>query len=134
MQLRDMLLGDDAEVMRQYCIYRFDVDIRDYKLKLCSFKQTKGFPYNDDGCNIIAIKNIFSQLGVFKAGGHGCNDLQDGTPLHVFFIHLEETDDMIERLKKDDHQFAAKVARSKLPTTLGVLRPIDRTAMIVAGF
>lgn len=48
---------------------------------------------------------------------------------HVGFIFIEETPEQVERLRKDDAEFASSVARSKIgSTTLSNVTPVDRVA------
>ena len=55
--------------------------------------------------------------------------------LHIGFIGISETPEMILRLhnKKAAKTAAYQVARSKLPKTLEIVRPVDRTAWQVIG-
>lgn len=140
MLLRDLLLGDDDEAMRQYCIDRLGVDPGG--LKLCGLKQEVimvrgkvrhlGFPYEADGANLIWLKNRLNEAGVFEVGRRYFDD-KIGCPLHCFFLSLEETEEMIMRLWNDDELIQAKVARSKVSRTFAKIRPINQLSFLVAG-
>lgn len=56
-----------------------------------------------------------------------------GVELHVFFLHLQETVEMLRRLHTERTQLAPEVARSKMFSAVERVRPIDRTAALVAG-
>ena len=131
--VRDLLLGNDAEAMRRYCIERFGVDPQQHGMTLVGVKQNKCFPYHGDEGNICWIKNRFAAAGVFKHRGEFACDA-DTARLHVFFIHIEETAAMVSRLLRDDAMFSSQVARSKLPNTNLKVRPIDSLAQSVAPF
>ena len=53
-------------------------------------------------------------------------------PLHVFFLHLLETDEMLERLAKDEPIEESTVARSKVASTQLLIHPVDRVAARVS--
>lgn len=54
--------------------------------------------------------------------------------LHVGFVSVEETDEQIERLRKDPAWFSPSVARSKIGTTqLSEIAPVDRVAKRVSN-
>ncbi len=127
MTLRNLLLGDDHEAMRQYCIDRLGVDPGD--LKLCGIKKKA---YEGDGANLIWLKNRLNEAGLFEVGRKYFDDRM-GVPLHCFFLSLEETEEMILRLWNDDELIQAKIARSKISTTFAKIRPIDQLSFLVAG-
>jgi len=78
-------------------------------------------------CKIQAIK-----LGLFAEPGKRALDGDVVTAvMHCFFIGLEETPEMLERLRRSELVVAAdrnNPARSKISEQVEVLRPIDRTA------
>ena len=78
-------------------------------------------------CKIQAIN-----MGLFPEPGKRLPNGDCVTAImHCFFIALEETPEMLERLRRSELVLAAErnnPARSKLGEQVEVLRPIDRTA------
>lgn len=134
MMLRDLMLGTDKEAMRDYCIDRFGIDIKPFRVSFVGMKQGKSFPYDGDEPNAAWIKNRLAELECFP---HGCDAGEINPPsmnMHVFFLCLEETDEMVSRLKNERIIANGTVARSKVGKTSRVIRPIDKTAQAVSGF
>jgi len=85
------------------------------------------------------VKNRLVELGLLRAGKSDEN--HEGffrTELNVFFTGLEETAEMLERLRRNEGERPSdkhhEVARSKIITELGIhdISPIDKTASHVA--
>lgn len=81
----------------------------------------------------IWIKSRLAEMAAFKDVPHSPPEDFDVTAiLHVFFLFLEETSDMIERLRNDRTPVESEVARSKVSTTTEKITPVDRVAGRVA--
>ena len=78
-------------------------------------------------CHAIVCDGLRQRADVVCAGTvfpdiHTCT-------LHVFFIHLEETEEMLQRLRSDTATPLDSTARSKIgKTPLRKITPIDSTA------
>lgn len=55
-----------------------------------------------------------------------------GNKLHVFFIHLLETPEMLERIEKDELVLLEEVARSKISKTQQHIAPVNKNAWQVS--
>lgn len=132
MSLRQLLMGTDAEAMRTYCINRFGVDPHKYGFSFVGFKQVKSFPYIFDEGNLIYIKSRLAERGAFKPCGLHEDDAQTAR-LHVFFLTLDETPEMLSRLPEGT-PIASQVARSKISKTPLKISPIYLTAQTVSQF
>lgn len=93
-------------------------------------------PRCDDSC-IAWVKNKLTQK--LPAGDNNDDSNKLGVQwneLHVFFMHIEETAEMLDRLKTSEAPCrGGGVARTKLNhETNQVVRPIDRTAERVSQF
>lgn len=78
------------------------------------------------------LKNRLDELHAFQAGHKSFPASPWPVPLHVFFIHIEETPEMVARLA-EGKPAQPTPARSRLPKSmLKTLRPIDAVAKRVA--
>ncbi len=81
-------------------------------------------------CHAIVVGEIKKRIAIKP----GCNYPDKGdalsVELHIFFVHLLETEEMLEKLKKDKERPKYKgPAVSKIETTtLTDISPIDRVA------
>ena len=128
MTLRELMLGSDELAMRRYCIVRFGVDPKMFGLSFHGRKTA----YQGDEANLMTIKRALCDYGCFGYGANRENDSSLTTPLHVFFIHLLETEEMLARLPEPE-QVEANVARSKIAKTKTAISPINRIASQVTG-
>jgi len=128
MTLRELMLGSDELAMRKYCIVRFGVDPKMFGLSFHGRKTA----YQGDEANLMKIKRILCDYGCFGYGANRELDSSLKTPLHVFFIHLEETNEMLARLPESE-QAEASVARSKITKARTAISPINRIASQVTG-
>jgi len=67
-------------------------------------------------------------------GGHCPAEIRFAVELHCFFLGLEETDEMLQRLRGADRVSDARPAVSRIANSNAQIRPVDRTAWAVAGF
>ncbi len=61
--------------------------------------------------------------------GEQIQEIRIPVELHVFFVRLEETEEMLAALRRADAEIIVEqIARSKVGQTNLVIRPIDATA------
>ena len=125
-------------VIRSFVSEMFDYELSDHEaLSLCvSWNGQKRFQsWKVSAGPAIWIKNRLIERGAFRTNHSPPFDFAEAATavLHVFFLALEETTEMLERLKNDDAQFASKVARSKLFSSPLVTSPIDSLTLKVSG-
>ena len=79
------------------------------------------------------IKTRLIETGFFSTGT--ADDQPDYVigKFHVFFMFLEETEEMLSRLRLDDEAIDAIIARSGIFSTSLIPTPIDRVAWLVSG-
>lgn len=82
----------------------------------------------------IWLKSRLYEQGAFDVVHHPPDDLHTACEMHVFFIHLEETKQMMARLKSDAEAKRDTIARSRMHKYMQAneVAPIDKTAFIVA--
>lgn len=77
-------------------------------------------------CHAIVVKEIEQRIKL--PAGHQSASSVTTCEFHVFFIHLLETEQMLNRLK-NENPTKTKTAKSKIETTnLATLTPINRVA------
>lgn len=74
----------------------------------------------------------FKNRAVFQFGGTATDESVRTCRLHVGFLSLPETEEMISALREPNLELVFRVARSKIFGTPFVPIPIDRVAMRVA--
>lgn len=87
------------------------------------------------GAPMCWLKSQLHELGMLGGAGMVCCDPEHATAvLHVGFLTLRETPDMVERLKNENKE-ESRVARSRLAEELRrvAVSPINATAAIVGG-
>jgi hypothetical protein len=78
------------------------------------------------------LRNRIAEIRAWPSGSHAV--VQDATTavLHVFFLQLQETEEMLRLLRHDDEQPESSVARSKIGSTPLCVHPVDAAAARVA--
>lgn len=127
MKLRHLMLGSDADAMRVYCIERLGVDPWQFGCKFVGMKQGKCFPYDGDEGNLAAIKSELHMRGAFPCCGIMPTS-GETSRLHVFFLTLEETQEMLARLPRGEEVTESRVARSKIGNTMQNIFAVNETS------
>lgn len=133
--LIDLLRGRDWEELSHECETQFGVEINSDELAklLGPFFNEHPIPIDITDPRMW-FKNRLISCGVLVAGCKGILPGQIFVPLHIGFLHLNETPEMLARLaEKPSLEEESKVARSKVFKTAQILRPIDRVALRVAN-
>lgn len=111
---------------------RFETDIAE---KWVSRNAPKDFIWGwSDGSWHMWWKRQLDRCRLLRVSDYVFDDPKFSTRLHVFFLSIEETPEMLARLPEEDGK------ERKGPTTPGISRtnrkpkPIDRTAQRVTGF
>lgn len=84
---------------------------------------------------VMWIKNRLATLGVLDGGQSPAPIEHTTAVLHVGFIFIIETEEMLSRLRANEETgkaIHAQFARSKLASTNEIVRPIDRVASRVS--
>lgn len=129
----------DVDTVRQFVRTMFDYELTDVEVALlCKKWGRRDSRWTVSAGPAMWIKNRLMELGCFRVRHDPSTDFGDATTavLHVFFMSLEETAEMILFLQNEreaEHKKKlAKVARSKLFGTPLVVAPVDSTAGKVA--
>lgn len=133
--LRAALMEGDLRFVAGYVSGRFGIEVSEEDAQrwhrlavtqdLC--------PYWSDCSTLMWIKNRLSEMGRLTARHEDTPDATITCEMHVFFIGLEETPEMLIRLKGEKSVAVSQVARSKIANTLlADIRPIDAVAASVA--
>lgn len=107
-----------------------DIDPDELKTFCEKAKKTRNYPLGPSDDVRMWCRNRLAEMGAIRVGC-AVNDLSFFVPLHVFFTSLEETPDMLERLKEPGAGRSGP-ARSKISKTNAVIVPIDKNAARVA--
>lgn len=148
--IRDLVLSGDWSSLTEEVHRRFDVIVDTKNLQdACSEALRKHLgkhgeelfrahclgPDGQESSWQLWLKNRLDEMGVCTAHRTGQPDATSVTSavLHIFFLYLEETEDMLERLRREPVGTESQTARSKLAkTNQKNVRPIDKTAFRVA--
>lgn len=138
MTVRQIIVSQDAELLRVWLLGRFGVDVGAKEANVLAGKAFKhamelfGHGYEDCDTWALWFSNRLREL--HKVFYHGNGDGLSGDRLssctfHVFFLSLEESPEMLERLRNENKTAQASVASSKISRTpLATIEPIDRVA------
>ena len=124
------LLDFDVDAVRQFCRTMFDVDPgEDTATRLCvAWKKHHGGKWHTSAGPAMWVKNRLREWEEWPTAGHeGCGDVRLEAILHVFFLFLKETQEMLANLP-EGAKATPKVARSKISKTQELIQPIDRVA------
>lgn len=125
------------EDLAQRLAARFEVPVDPEQLRRACARDFKPARLDKlvDDYFVVWLKNRLTEMGAFgtEEGRSGKDAGRLTVPLHVFFLCLEETAEMLQRLARDDGEVAASAARSKVFTTPLVPRPVDQVAGRVSG-
>ncbi len=120
--LRDRDWSKLAEMIRDR--FGCSIDLKELS-KLCG--HPKKWPTDEDHDTLAWLKiRILDRL---HEGQRVDQEIGFKTELHVFFLFLEETPEMIERLQAAEPETKDCVARSKIFETQLIPSPIDRVAI-----
>lgn len=82
---------------------------------------------------VMWTRNRLTERGAFHVRDGGTyHDDRVCCDLHVFFLFIDETDEMIANLKNETAKALYQEARSRVFKTAQILTPIDKTAQRVA--
>lgn len=110
---------------------RFEVEITPKQLQAICGELPDGNSRSNEPWSestwLMWFKNRLAHHGYFHHSGR--YQIPGSTAvLHVFLLYVEETPEMLERLRKEKTTEEAKPARSRITDTLEVITPIDATA------
>lgn len=114
---------------------RFDAVICPLALKLACLQAPPCEEWDcwSEASRLVWLKQRVAETGALRAGEKGAPPVRITSPLHVGFLYLEETDEMLTRLRNE-----VVSPEPALPTTSRIFSsnlvptPIDRVAARVA--
>ena len=136
MSLVRLLLSEQYVEVAQHIEKRLYVQVDPDKLRQeCGLAIINGSVpdkrWPDDDC-MMWLKNRLANMALLDPGKQMPAPVELKVPLHVFFISLEETPEMLERLGTDLFDILSQVATSRVTSSLIRLKPINRVAARVA--
>lgn len=121
----------NTEAVRRFCVTMFDIDPGEKIAEsLCDAWQERNVRTHWDtsaGPAMWCKNRLYEWDQIPKAGKQGCGDIRLEAILHVFFLFLDETQEMLSLLP-EGVKAVAKPARSKVSKTNELIHPIDKTA------
>jgi hypothetical protein len=110
----------------------FDLELSDDAAEMiCTLWGKRHCDWHVSAGPAIWIKNRLYNLGTFRNPGRQRPDDDEryaANALHVFFLQLEETAEMLASLRRNESPSAAEVSRSRVFDSKLFVTPIDRTA------
>jgi hypothetical protein len=130
LKLVDMLRNDRYDLLAARLESQFGVPVDQDKLSRACFMPSGHFDGSWSEDSVMSwLKIRLLELGAFVAGKNYPAEVSLLTTMHVFFIALEETEEMLANLRHELAEVKSSVARSKIfSTNKRVLEPIDRVA------
>ena len=125
------MFDGDALTVRAFCMTIFSLDIDDEVAETLCRKWQKWnptLPWHNSAGPAMWIKNRLGELGQIPRCDGNEVPTAETAILHCFFIHLQETQEMLARLRNDKSNIASAVARSKISSTQQHIEPIDAVA------
>lgn len=127
----------NTDAVRRFVLTMFDIDPGESAAEsLCDAWQSekRSDRWDTSAGPAMWCKNRLQEWKLWPTAGHeGCGDIRLEAILHVFFLFLEETQEMIALLPEGSPT-EAKLARSKVSKTNKVIQPIDKTAERVTNW
>ncbi len=80
------------------------------------------------------LKNRLGEIDAFRAGCNNNSPEIKTATFHIFFLFLDESQEMIDRLRNGKEEIESEVARSKISKTPNNPQPTDRVARRVTQF
>ena len=138
MTLSRLLFVDGTpEQLQAYCRERLEIEITPEHAALIlanTITRSRSGHYKLDDLSLMVLKNRLHDLNYFPHGSDETKIHANDYSLHFFFVSLEETEEMLTRLRRPDQSFYVRAeARSKLFTTEQYVQPVDAVAARVAG-
>lgn len=130
-----LLMNKDYETLMSRIGARFDVDFDAERLRKVLNTTPLFIPtHGTDDCFVMWLKNRLVEIGAFKNGFGEKAFIPDvvTATLHIAFLYIEETEEMLARLPEKG-QTKEAVAQSKVFQTTKIIHPIDRVAARVAA-
>jgi hypothetical protein len=126
------------EGLRSAALEWFDVAVDTDDAARWSAKYNKTMPsrYDTSAGPLMWLKNRMLERQLFSWGGAPDYLTLDGVDLHIAFLFIEETEEMLCRLRKPERTTTPdeSVARSKIGKTAEIIQPIDATAAAVTDW
>lgn len=128
--LANYMMVGDRERVRSFVIEWFEFDPSERLIdQIIALAEKSNWRWS---CDYVWLKSRLVGLGVFRTLGM-VTDIAFKTPLHFFFLHIDETPEMIARLQNERVVDEPTPARSKVFADDSLIPvPIDRTALRVA--
>lgn len=130
---RLLFVEGTPEQLQAYCRERLELEISyEHAVKMLAIAADRvgSGRYTFDDGSLMVLKNELQRLGYFKFTPNYDQHFNfSDYDQHFFFIHIEETKEMLDRLRRRDRTRPRIVEpRSKLCTTAQIIRPIDTVA------
>lgn len=128
----ESLRAHDYESVREFVSSMFDLELSDDAAEMiCALWGGRHCDWHVSAGPAIWIKNRLYNLGTFRTPGIQPDDEDHrfvANALHVFFLQLEETSEMIASLKVGETPSTSEIARSIVFDSKFYIKPIDSTA------
>lgn len=127
--LREILPSGDIQALIRWCDERFEISLSKFHAQQLTPKRSV---YHCEDCNFMWLKTQLLKYGYFDMALRQQEERLDSlsVEMHVFFISLPETEEMLERLRREPpYKSKTEVARSKMfREDSRVPKPVDATA------